>query len=73
MGLLENRRAKAYSLTMNKVDNHQTAPAGWVESLDRSKAQIEAGQTVPVEPALQRLRDSLARMDAKRSKQASDR
>ena len=58
---------------MNKVENNKAAPADWVESLDRSKAQIEAGQTVPVEPALQRLRDSLARMDAKRSKQASDR
>jgi hypothetical protein len=42
-------------------------PAGWVESLERSKAQIEAGQTLPIEPALDRLRASIARMEAKRA------
>jgi len=56
---------------MNKVERHNTAPPAWVDSLDRSKAQIDAGQTVPVEPVLQRLRESLARMEAKRSKQAT--
>ena len=38
-------------------------PPGWMtESLDRSEAQIEAGQTVPLEPVLDRLRASIARM-----------
>jgi hypothetical protein len=33
-----------------------------VESLDRSEAQIAAGQTVPLEPVLDRLRASIARI-----------
>lgn len=45
----------------------ETAPAGWVESLERSMAEIEAGQTVPIELALDRLRASIARMEAKRA------
>ncbi len=46
---------------------HQTeAPAEWLEALARSKAQIEAGQTVPLEPFLDRLRASIARMKAKK-------
>ena len=40
-------------------------PPDWItESLDRSEAQIEAGQTVPLEPVLDRLRASIARMTA---------
>jgi hypothetical protein len=44
-------------------------PAGWLEALDRSQAQAEAGETVPLEPVLDRLRASIARMKAKRSEQ----
>jgi hypothetical protein len=37
-------------------------PPGWVtESLERSEAQIEFGQTVALEPVLDRLRASIAR------------
>ncbi len=36
-----------------------------MRSLERSKAQVEAGTTVPLEPALDRLRASIARMKAK--------
>lgn len=40
-------------------------PPGWVtESLERSEAEIEAGQTVALEPVLDRLRASIARMKA---------
>jgi hypothetical protein len=40
-------------------------PPSWMlESLDRSEAQIAAGQTVPLEPVLDRLRASIARMKA---------
>jgi hypothetical protein len=39
----------------------------WAESLLRSKAQIAAGETVPLEPALDRLRASIGRMEAKRA------
>ena len=41
-------------------------PPGWLaESLERSEAQIAAGQTVPLEPILDRLRASIARMKGK--------
>ena len=39
-------------------DTDLTAPAGWLDSLTRSKAQIEAGQTVPLLPILDKLRAS---------------
>jgi hypothetical protein len=42
-------------------------PAGWIDSLERSKAQIEAGETVPLEPFLDELRDSIARMKKRRT------
>jgi len=41
-------------------------PPGWlVESLERSEAQIAGGQTVPLEPVLDRLRASIVRMQGK--------
>jgi hypothetical protein len=49
--------------------NDTKAPADWLESLDRSQAQAEAGETVPLEPVLDRLRASIARMKAKRSEE----
>lgn len=43
-------------------------PAGWTASLAQSKAEIEAGQTVPWEPILNELRASIGRMKASRQK-----
>jgi hypothetical protein len=43
-----------------------TASAALLESLERSKAQAEAGLSVPLEPVLDELRASIARMEAKR-------
>jgi hypothetical protein len=49
---------------MSVVDNR--SPPDWLaESLERSEAQIANGQTVPLEPVLDRLRASIARMKAK--------
>jgi hypothetical protein len=42
------------------------APPGWIDALERSKAQIEAAETVPLEPFLDELRDSIARMKKRR-------
>jgi len=39
-------------------------PESIAASLARSEAQIAAGQTVPFEPVLDRLRSSIARMQA---------
>jgi len=43
------------------------SPAWLVERLEHSIAQAKAGQTVPLEPVLDRLRASIARMEAKRT------
>jgi hypothetical protein len=49
-------------------------PPDWMlASLERSEAQIEAGQIVPLEPVLDRLRASIARMQATRDKPARQR
>jgi hypothetical protein len=50
-------------------------PESIAASLARSEAQIAAGQTVPLEPVLDRLRSSIARMqadDERLKKQAYD-
>jgi hypothetical protein len=42
-------------------------PMGWLASLAESKAEVEAGKTVPLEPVLDRIRASIARMKARRA------
>ena len=49
---------------MSSTVNRVTAPAGWLESLARSKAQIAAGEAVPLLPVLDRLRASAERLEA---------
>ena len=51
-------------LTMFEVANLTRAPASWRESLERSKAQIAAGRTVPLLPVLDWLRASAERLEA---------
>ena len=64
VGTLETALAGAYSLPME--DHSRAAPplADWRESLERSKAQIAAGQTVPLLPVLDRLRAAAERLEA---------
>jgi len=40
-------------------------PPGLVEELEASLEQARAGHTVPLEPVLERMRASIARMEAK--------
>lgn len=40
-------------------------PAGWLEAMDESDAQLAAGQTVPLEPLLDELRQAAAQLEAK--------
>lgn len=47
---------------MNDVSPGKPIPESIPASLARSEAQIAAGQTVPLEPVLDRLRASIARM-----------
>jgi hypothetical protein len=57
-----------YDRTMDATKD--PLPPGTLESLARSKAQIEAGQTVPMESFLSRLRASIARMEARQAERA---
>jgi hypothetical protein len=43
------------------------APASWLEILAESEAQIAAGQVVSGDVVRQRLRDSIARLEAKQT------
>jgi len=47
---------------MNYTSPDKPVPESIAESLARSEAQIAAGETVPLEPVLDRLRASIARM-----------
>ncbi len=49
---------------MSNVANQTRVPAGWQESLTRSKAEIAAGQSVTLLPILDRLRSAAERLEA---------
>jgi len=55
---------------MNQDPDSGAPPKGWIDSLVRAKAQIAAGQTVPMAPVVERLRASVERMEARRAKAA---
>jgi hypothetical protein len=42
-------------------------PAGWLEALARSDAELAAGLTVPSETVHRRIRESIARIEEKRA------
>ena len=52
-----------YYCIMNHIPS-KSVPESIAASLARSEAQIAAGQTVPLEPVLDRLRSSIVRMKA---------
>jgi len=53
-------------------DTPRPPPAGWLEALERSEADLAAGRTVPLEPALERMRDSIKRMEARRAARGAE-
>ena len=57
------RVRRPYVLMMSEIDSNTDAPAGWMISLARSKAEIAAGQSVPLLPILDRLRDAAERLE----------
>ncbi len=61
---LELGAAAEYCPKMAETSPGMPAPAGWHESLARSKAQIAAGRSVPLLPVLDRLRASAERLEA---------
>ncbi len=48
---------------MSSPPGRVMAPAEWIESLERSKAQIAAGLTVPLISLLEQLRASAERLE----------
>jgi hypothetical protein len=52
---------------MDDKTDRAAAPAGWIEALDRSEAELAAGQTVPASDIREMLRAALARLEAKNS------
>jgi hypothetical protein len=49
---------------MEKPSATVPAASGWRQSLERSRAQIAAGQAVPLLPVLDRLRATAERIEA---------
>jgi len=47
------------------VKHVKSTPLCWIEALDRSAAEVAAGQTVPIEPVLDELRASAERLEAR--------
>jgi hypothetical protein len=62
--MLESAAQFAYSSVMSDKPKSAPPPAGWEESLARSKAQILAGEGVPLLPILDRLRASAEQLEA---------
>ena len=48
---------------MRTNTDQASTPAGWLESLERSKAEIASGQSVPLLPFLDRLRSAADRLE----------
>ena len=44
-------------------------PAGWLEAMNESDAQLAAGQTVPLEPLLDELRHTAEQLEVKLAEQ----
>jgi hypothetical protein len=50
---------------MDDSPTRTSVPAGWLEILEESEAELAAGLTVPGEVVRQMLRDSLGRLEAR--------
>jgi hypothetical protein len=61
---LERRIGFIYYPPMDDNPTHTPAPAGWLEILEESEAELAAGLTVSGKVVRQMLRDSLARLEA---------
>jgi len=51
---------------MSNTKKH-TPPADWLDDIAESEVQLAAGQIVPIEPVLERIRAGIARMEAKQA------
>lgn len=70
---LERSEPSAYCPRMDDTPHHAPAPAGWLEALAESEADLAAGRIVPGEVVMKDLRDSLARLEARAAAKAARR
>lgn len=68
---LESRAECAYSPPMNDTPTAAPVPAGWLEVLAESEAELAAGLTVPGDVIMRELYESIARLEAKQATQPS--
>lgn len=64
---LEYPARATYSPLMDDTPHRIEAPTEWAEALARSDAEFAAGQTVPAEAVHERIRNAIARIEAKRA------
>jgi len=50
---------------MDDTPKATETPVGWLRDLEESEAELASGQTVKSGPLRQRLRDSIARLEAR--------
>lgn len=55
---------------MDDITPRTSAPVGWIEALDRSDAQLAAGQVVSGTKVMAKLRAAIDRLEAKRASDA---
>ena len=59
--------------TMDEIVQNGPVPQEWIAALEESAADIAAGRTVPASVVLQKMRDTLARMEKCKAVRAVDR
>lgn len=59
------------SSTDDMDDTPRPPPAHWLAALEESDADLAAGRTVPLEPVLARLRESIERMEGRQATQGT--
>jgi hypothetical protein len=62
---VERRAGCAYSRYMADTPTPASVPAGWLEALAESEADLAAGRIVPGEEVMRDLQDSLDRLKAR--------
>ena len=63
----------AYSHDMDRSEHKTETPAGWLEALAESEAQLAAGQIVSGEEVMRELRESIDRLEVKRAAKSRNR
>ena len=52
---------------MNEITRTRAVPAGWLEAIAESEAELAAGLTVPGDEVMRELYESIARLEARQT------